>query len=76
MVAAHLVRMRSAQFALQFPHQVGELAACGHPRQQRRIALVHAGPVHARHIFHPEVVALQPPYLAQHLLPFLRRLHP
>ncbi len=75
MVATHLIGVRGAQFALQFPHQIREFAARGDPRQQRQVALQHGRPVDARHVLDPEVVALQPPHLMQHLRPLLRRLH-
>ena len=69
MVAAHLVGMRGAELALQLPDQIAQLAAGGHARQQRGVALEHRRPIHARHVFDPEVVALQAPDLAQHLRP-------
>ena len=70
MVAVVFVGMRGAEFALQFPDQVGELGARGHALEQRLVAAQHGRPVDAGHVGHPEVVALQAPHLAQHLPPF------
>src|SRR5262249_43375478 len=41
----------------------------------RCIPLVHRIPVDARHVLDPELIALQTPYLTQHLAPFRTRLH-
>ena len=40
--------------------------------EQRLVARVHRFPVDARHVGHPELVALQPPHFVQHLPPFAR----
>ena len=73
-VAAHLVGVRGAEFALQLPDQVRQLAARRHTIGQWRVLRPHAGPVDAGQLGVPELVALQPPGLAQHLPPFGTRL--
>ncbi len=70
MVAAAHIGVRGAQLALHLQHQIGELGARRHPIQQRQIALVDRQPVDARHIGGPELIALEAPGLAIHLLPF------
>src|SRR6266567_4659640 len=73
--AADLIRVRGSQFPLQFPEEVGEFRTRRDPFNQRRVELVHLLPVDARHVFCPELLALQTPRLRKHLFPFGGRLH-
>ena len=61
--------MRRAKLALHLPQQVREFAARVQAFHQRRIAGVETLPIHASHISHPELLALQTPRLAEHLAP-------
>ncbi len=73
-VAAHFVGVRRPQLALHFPDEVGQFSAGRHPIDERRVAAIDGVPIDARHVRHPELVALQAPDLAQHLPPLAARL--
>ncbi len=72
-VAADLVGVARAQFTLHLPHQVAKLTARPHPLDEGQIAGVDGAPVDVGHILAPEMVTLEPPRLAVHLLPFAGR---
>src|SRR5205823_14131557 len=72
-LAAHLVGVRGAQLALHLPQQVRELGSGRNPIHQWLVEAVHGVPVDARQILGPELLALQPPRLLEHLLPFRGR---
>ena len=55
---------------MYLPEQVGELRPGAHPVHQGQVPLVDLRPVDAGHVLDPEVLALQPPRLAEHLPPF------
>ena len=74
-VAAQFVGVAGAQFALHLAQQVRELQAAAHALDQREVAQIDAVPVHLLHVLAPEVVALQAPRLAEHLLPLAERVH-
>ena len=74
MIAAGAVRVRCAELALHFQNQVVELRAAVDAFDERHVALQHSLPVDLRHVGPPEMIALQPPRLVQHLLPFRFRL--
>ncbi len=69
-VAAKLIGVAGAQLALHFPDQIAEFAAGAHALDEGKIAGVDHAPIHFGHVLGPEVVALEPPCLPIHLLPF------
>src|SRR5258706_13683403 len=73
--AAKLIGMRSSQFSLEFPEEVGKFRARTDALDERGILRVDSVPIDARHILRPELLALQSPGLGKHLFPLCRRLH-
>src|SRR6266700_4147515 len=57
-LATKLIGMRSPQFTLEFPEEIRQLRTGRHALDQRSILFVHSFPIHPRHIFHPELLAL------------------
>ena len=66
-VAAHRVRVRRAELALQLPEQVEELLARADAVHERQVPLEACAPVHLDQLFVVEVVALQRPRLLDDL---------
>src|SRR6266516_1074166 len=59
----------SGEFALQFPQQVGEFRTRADTLDQGSILGIDGVPIDARHVFAPELFALQAPGFCEHLLP-------
>ena len=74
MIATAFMRVRRAELALHLPDQVGQFAARGNPVEQRCVQRIHRLPVDSGHVLDPELIALQTPHFAQHLLPLGARI--
>src|SRR5215467_416407 len=70
-----LVGVRRAEFTLQFPQQVREFRTRADTLDHGGILGIDGVPIDARHVFTPELFALQAPRFCEHLLPLGGRLH-
>ena len=74
-VGRHGVGMRSAEFALQLPEQVGELVPGRDPVGEGPVTGDDCVPVEAAHVLDPVEVTLEPGGLHEHLRPLRGRVH-